>query len=57
MLPDLLAQWNPAIPIGKIRLSSPKLGVLEGHTACRGPATIAPKACSPRPAATSSRAC
>jgi predicted AlkP superfamily phosphohydrolase/phosphomutase len=29
-LPDLLAEWNPAIPTGKIRLSSPKLGLLEG---------------------------
>jgi predicted AlkP superfamily phosphohydrolase/phosphomutase len=31
MLPDLLVQWNPAIPVGKVRLSSPKLGVLEGQ--------------------------
>jgi len=29
-LPDLLVQWNPAMPVGKARLSSPKLGVLEG---------------------------
>jgi predicted AlkP superfamily phosphohydrolase/phosphomutase len=30
-LPDLLVQWNHAIPVGKARLSSPKLGVLEGQ--------------------------
>jgi predicted AlkP superfamily phosphohydrolase/phosphomutase len=30
-LPDLLAQWNPAMPVGKVRLSSPKLGLLEGE--------------------------
>jgi hypothetical protein len=29
-LPDLLAQWNPEMPVGKARLSSPKLGLLEG---------------------------
>jgi predicted AlkP superfamily phosphohydrolase/phosphomutase len=29
-LPDLLAQWNPELPVGKVRLSSPKIGVLEG---------------------------
>jgi predicted AlkP superfamily phosphohydrolase/phosphomutase len=30
-LPDLLLQWNPEIPVGRIRLSSPKLGLLEGE--------------------------
>jgi hypothetical protein len=30
-LPDLLVQWNPAMPVGKARLSSPKLGLLEGE--------------------------
>ena len=30
-LPDLLAVWNPAMPVGKARLSSPKLGLLEGE--------------------------
>lgn len=30
-LPDVLAQWNPAMPVGKARLSSPKLGLLEGQ--------------------------
>ena len=29
-LPDLLVQWNQTIPVGHVRLSSPKLGVLEG---------------------------
>jgi predicted AlkP superfamily phosphohydrolase/phosphomutase len=29
-LPDMLAQWNPAMPVGKARLSSPKIGILEG---------------------------
>jgi predicted AlkP superfamily phosphohydrolase/phosphomutase len=30
-LPDLLAMWNPAMPVGKARLTSPKLGVIEGQ--------------------------
>ena len=30
-LPDLLAQWNPEMPVGKARLFSPKLGLLEGE--------------------------
>ena len=30
-LPDLMAQWNPAMPVGKARLHSPKLGLLEGQ--------------------------
>jgi predicted AlkP superfamily phosphohydrolase/phosphomutase len=30
MLPDLLVQWNHDIPVGHVRLSSPKLGLLEG---------------------------
>jgi predicted AlkP superfamily phosphohydrolase/phosphomutase len=29
-LPDLLAQWNHDIPVGHVRLKSPKLGLLEG---------------------------
>jgi predicted AlkP superfamily phosphohydrolase/phosphomutase len=30
-LPDLMAQWNPAMPVGKARLHSAKLGLLESQ--------------------------